>query len=165
VSRYNTMNRTQIHSPTPEDEANSSRLSEIVSVAPEVPCRPFKRIPEDRHSTVRRSHRTPSKCSSTTQCKVLRGNYLLRDGLNFTVTFTCKDLDVSKGSKINSCFVIKTEKFSLGNIKDYLAARKCCQYVYHITSMNVTLRSAFPTAFGLSHISLEVTWNTNYTFE
>jgi len=124
VSGQNTMNRTQIHSPTPEDEANSSRLSEIVSVAPEVPCRLFKRIPEDRHSTVRGSHRKPSQCSSTTQCTFLRGNHLLRGGLNFTVTFTCKDWGVSKGSEINSCYVTKTDKFSLGNFKDYLAARK-----------------------------------------
>jgi len=119
------MKRTQIHSPTPEDEANSSRLSEIVSVAPEVPCRPFKRIPEDRHSTVRGSHRMPSQCSSTTQCKVLRDSHLLRGGLNFTVTFTCKDLDVSKGSEINSYYLIKNDKFSLESIKDYLGARKC----------------------------------------
>jgi len=125
VSGYNTMNRTQIHSPTPEDEANSSRLSEIVSVVAEVPCRPFKRIPEDRNSTVRGSHRTPSQCSRTTQCKVLRCNHLLRGGLNFTVTFTCMDLGVSKGSEINSYYVIKTDKFSLGNIKDCLVARKC----------------------------------------
>lgn len=44
----------------------------------------------------------------------------------------------------------------------------CCKEMlllvclYHITSMNVTLRSGFPTTAGLSHISLEVTFCTGF---
>jgi hypothetical protein len=91
------MNRTQIHSPTPEDEANSSRLSEIFSVAPEVPCRPFKRIPEDRHSTVRGSHRTPSKCSSTTQCKVFKRQSRITRWIKFHGQFYVQGFGCFKG--------------------------------------------------------------------
>ena len=145
------MNRTQLNSPTPEDEGNSSWLSEIVPVAPEVPCRPFKRIPKDRHSTVTRSHRTPSKCTSTTQRTVLRGSHLLRGGLNFTVTFTCKDLDVSEASEIRSCYLIKTDKFF---------ARQC-QRLSYCTEMQLVCKShnthQFQTEFRISHCSRTAT--------